>query len=323
MRKDLFVRGDNFKNSIQAVPPPDWVLPFSVDYATVFDGHRAYGDGQNAFEDAGITVHDVTGKPSFAGPQEPPNLDILVVTNMTDRGPGDSYIHTLLGLENGLINHPSQTKIRYWDWDLKGASYIGDAKQYAALRDGSGALLKQATETYALCLMHYIHNKPYLDDISLCVPEKNGILDPLNQVEDYYIENGTGPDAKARYDEDRCGENKLLDGDRMDPGWATQYNPQLPEWMRGHQLSVFDIDNNGRIENPRVDDPLQIISEYTPEQLQLHTVIHEMGHAAGCDEQHTTEPTCVMYMESPNWDRAGHFSTYAREQLFIHNKTEY
>ena len=83
------------------------------------------------------------------------------MTNKTERGPGDSYIHTLLGLENGFINHPSQTKIRHWEWDLKGASYIGDAELYAVLRDGSGVALKQATETYALCLQHYIYNKPY------------------------------------------------------------------------------------------------------------------------------------------------------------------
>ena len=88
-------------------------------------------------------------------------------------------------------------------------------------------------------------------------------------------------------------------------------------------LSVFDADNNGWIENPPVDDPSQITTEYTPKQLQLHTVIHEMGHAAGCDEQHTTDPDCVMYADSPDWDRAGHFSAYAREQLYIHNKTEY
>ena len=97
--KDLFVRGDNFANSIPISTAPG-VLPFSVDYATVYN----ISGGQNAFEEAGIHVHDVTGMPSFAGPEEPPNIDILVVTNKTERDPGDGYIHTLLGKENGTLN---------------------------------------------------------------------------------------------------------------------------------------------------------------------------------------------------------------------------
>ena len=324
--KDLFVRGDNFANSIP--PPPaevlDWVLPFSVNYAEVYAGHPALGDGQNAFEDAGITVHDVTGKPSFAGLEEPPNLDILVVTNMTktgpDEGPDDGYIYTLLGKENGLVNHPSQTLIRYWSWDLKGASLIGDAELYAVLRDENGVALKQATETYALCLQHYVYNKPYVDGISSCAGESapNGSLNPLDDVEDYYIENGTGPDAKGKQNEDRCPNDGLLNGDRMNSDWASK-PLGAGEWQRGYDLSVFDTNNDGGIENPSGN----ILTQYTPEQIQLHTVIHEMGHAVGCDKEHTSEPTCVMYDDSPDWDRAGHFSTHAREQIYIHNKTEY
>lgn len=318
--KDLFVRGDNFANSIPSPPAEvlDWVLPFSVDVAKVFAGNPAYSSGLNAFEDAGITVHDVTGMPNFAGPEEPPNLDILVITNMTERDPDDNYIHTLLGKENGLINHPSQTMIRYWSWDLKGASLIGDAELYAVLRDENGIALKQATETYALCLQHYIHDKPYIDAVEGCVG-KNDLLDPVEDVEDYYIENGTGPDAKAKYNEDRCINNGELDGDRMDPSWAMEYNISNPEWIRGHELSTFDTNNDGRIENPSGT----ITTQYTPEQIQLHTVIHEMGHAVGCDKEHTSDPACVMYDDSPDWDRAGHFSTHAREQIYIHNKTEY
>jgi hypothetical protein len=111
----------------------------------------------------------------------------------------------------------------------------------------------------------------------------------------------------------------------MDPLWKTYSYGQREEWHKGQEsyLSVFDANKNGFVENPMVDDPLLITKEYTPEMLQLHTVIHEMGHGVGCDEQHTTDLTCVMYQDSPDWDRAGHFCPYALSQIYIHNKTEY
>jgi hypothetical protein len=323
--KDLFVRGDNFANSIPASTEP-WVLPFSVDYATVYN----VNGGQNAFEEAGIHVHDVTGMPSFAGPEEPPNIDILVVTNKTSReiDPwGGFNIKTLLGWENGTINHPSVIKIRHWEWDLKGASYIGDFEFYSVLRDAGGNMVAQATETYNLCLMHYIHNRPYIDEQGAGACDTGdtyqGKLDPLNKVEDWYKENGTDPpDSKGNKKEDCCVINGSLNGDRMDPEWKIHSYGQ-EEWHRGHDLSVFDADKDGLVENPRVDDPLQITKEYTPKMLQLHTVIHEMGHGVGCDEQHTTDLTCVMYQDSPDWDRAGHFCPYALSQIYIHNMIEY
>ena len=149
-----------------------------------------------------------------------------------------------------------------------------------------------------------------------------GKLDPLSKVEDWLVENGTGPDSSGKKKENRCNtSNTVLDGDRMDPNWRNFMYGQ-EEWKVGRQLSVFDADDNGKVENPRVDDPLQISTEYTPEQLQIHTVIHEMGHATGCDENHTTDATCVMYVSSPDWHRAGHFSSFARSQIIIHNKTE-
>ncbi|MBW1775256.1 MAG: hypothetical protein JRJ82_20575, partial [Deltaproteobacteria bacterium] len=296
--------------------------------------NEVYADhegGPSAFEEAGIHVHDVTGMPSFAGPEEPPNIDILVVTNKTERDTVDGLIHTLLGKENGTINHPSVTKIRYWEWDTKGTSFIGDAQLYAVLRDAALNPLRQATETYHLCLMHYIHNRPYIDELGVgpCDTKNTyvGKLDPLNKVEDWYLENGANPpDSQGNKKEDRCITGvvpPVLDGDRMDPDWKTAELYGDHEWHRGHALSVFDANNNGLVENPRVDDPQLITKEYTPEMLQLHTVIHEMGHGVGCDKQHTADLTCVMYQDSPDWDRAGHFCPYALSQMYIHNKTEY
>jgi len=320
--KDLFVRGDNFANSIPVSTAPG-VLPFSVDHNTVYAAH---GGGPNAFEEAGIHVHDVTGMPSFAGPEEPPNIDILVVTNETETR-ADELIETIMGLENGYINHPSTSTPRYWTWDLKGASYIGNIDYYAIFYDEATGVTKRGTFTYHLCLMHYIHNRPYKDveGVGACDTGNTyvGKLDPLNKVEDWYKENGTDPpDSKGNKKEDCCVTNSQLDGDRMDPAWKTiLYGPE--KWHRGKQLSVFDANCNGLIENPRVDDPVQITKEYNPEMIQLHTVIHEMGHGVGCDGQHTTDPTCVMYQDSPNWDRAGHFCSYALSQIYIHNMIEY
>ena len=86
------------------------------------------------------------------------------------------------------------------------------------------------------------------------------------------------------------------------------------------------------VENPVVDDPVNLSpdpsgmnpdpGEYTLKQVQLHTVLHEMGHAVGMDEQHTSDPLDLMYEESINWSRAGHFSPYSQSQILVHNKTE-
>jgi hypothetical protein len=56
--------------------------------------------------------------------------------------------------------------------------------------------------------------------------------------------------------------------------------------------------------------------------VQLHTVLHEMGHAVGGDRNHTSDAACLMFDRSPDWNRAHHFSDFARSQIQIHNKTE-
>ena len=96
----------------------------------------------------------------------------------------------------------------------------------------------------------------------------------------------------------------------------------------GHQYSVFDADGDGYVENPIVENPNDLTPghldalEYTPEQFELHTWLHEMGHAVGMSELHTADPTCLMYQESIDWKRAGHFSPVAQSEILIHNKTE-
>ena len=331
-KKDLFVRGDNFANSIPANIATPGVLPFSVDHAA------AYGS-PSAFEEAGIVVHDVTGMSSFvnvADPLwEPPHIDILVVTNKTEKR-ADGLIETLLGIENGYINHPSSLKPRYWTWDLGGASFIGNAQYYAIFYDAATNVTKRGTQIYHLCKMHYQWNRPYLEDqdTGTCANDPDR-LDNLDNVEDYYKENGIDPpDAKGKNNEDRCITGvvpKVLNGDRMDPDWKIHnyIGPAGQEYNAGWQYSVFDADGDGNVENPIVENPgvlnpsqLDVLYEYTPAQYNLHTWLHEMGHAVGMSELHTADPTCLMYQESIDWKRAGHFSAVAQSEILIHNKTE-
>ena len=128
-------------------------------------------------------------------------------------------------------------------------------------------------------------------------------------------------------------ENGVLDGDRMDPNWKLPANIYgAEEYKTGRNYSAFDADGDGMVENPVVDDPVNLSpdpsgmnpdpGEYTLKQVQLHTVLHEMGHAVGMDEQHTSDPLDLMYEESINWSRAGHFSPYSQSQILVHNKTE-
>ena len=329
-KKDLFVRGDNFANSIPANTSSPDVMSFSVDHASI------YGS-PSAFEEAGIVVHDVTGRPSFINEAdlfwEPPHIDILVVTNRTEKR-DDGLINTLMGVENGYINHPSSLIPRYWTWDLKGASYIGNAQFYAIFHDEATNVTKRGTDTYHLTLMHYFYNRPYLEDTdnaSSCNQGYINKLDPLYNVEDYYKENGTNPpDSKGKNKEDRCiAGNGVLDGDRMDPNWKLPANIYgSEEYETGKSYSTFDADADGRVENPIFDNSLNLdpsvqdLGEYTAEQVQLHTILHEMGHAVGMDEQHTSDPLDLMYEESISWSRAGHFSPYSQSQILIHNKTE-
>ena len=315
-KKDLFVRGANFSNSL---PPNPNALPFSL--AT---------PGGNAFEEAGIAVHDVTELALFSGPTEPPFLDVLVVTNRTDT------TNTLTGSTNGVTNHLiSECCPRNWTWDTKGASHIGTATDYGIFVSSAG-IESRATEVYHLNLMHYIFNRPYLDESTgagqcssggLLNPGYAGVLDPIELVEDFRKENNLGPERTKGVSEDRFIENNSLDGDQKLGSWGeiTYGDPVLEPFKIGCQTSVFDADGDGLVENPPIADPLQELNvaggarEYTPEEVQTHTILHEMGHAVGMPPEHTSDPADLMYQNSPDWDRAGHFGSLSRGQILIHN----
>jgi len=159
-----------------------------------------------------------------------------------------------------------------------------------------------------------------------------GLLDPSSLVEDYRSDNGIGPERSNGVTEDRFRVNSLLDGDRKNNNWKTlSYGSGA--YRVGCHFSVFDANGNGKVENPKVTDaltqlgngttpPTNPVKEYTKEEVQTHTILHEIGHAVGMQAAHTSDTLDLMYKDSFNWDRAGKFGTLSRSQAFIHNKNE-
>ena len=334
-KKNLFVRGDYYKNSVcQTTDNPD-----VLDFTLVVDTPPVnQSDTGNAFENAGIDVHDVTIYEYFC--QEPPNIDVLVVTNKALEY-GVSFA-TLRGTKYGLIQHPSPNYPRWWQWDLKGASYVGDSSTYAIDSESD----RQATETYHSSLMNYIYNRPYQNETNDTYPDwfdsdKNDCLynaadsaiklDPSTCVEDWVQENGIGPERDGGDIEDRCiPKNDRLDGDRfMDVLWKTMpYGETLCQV--GYDFSVFDVDGDGYVELPQVDTVEEIVElhpnsfdpgyEYYPLQVQTQTIIHEIGHALGVSINHVSDETCVMFVPILDWSHARHYCPEAIGQFFIHNE---
>jgi hypothetical protein len=336
-KKDLFVRGDNFKNSYPPNTTDSSVLNFNIG---PIGGETNF---KNAFENADIVVHDVTGMPSFSGATQPPFIDILVVTNITTTGlqSTDPAVKCIQALPDGPINKVANT-VRIFTWDTKGCSYIGNGDTYGG-SDPNG------TFTYHRHLMYYFYNRPYenITSQSPCATGGNPtctynadystLLDPFAKVEDRATENGTLDTG-----EDNNPKDKRFRGDHYTSGWSTVSYGSGYYYQKGYQFSLFDEDGNGLVELPIVIDSAKInkcsISgipcttndncqpnggicnkEYTLDKVQRHTIIHEMGHAAGIRD-HTSYDDCVMYNDSNNWDRVTHFSTDARRQIVIHNQ---
>ena len=330
-KKNLFVRGDYYKNSVCLTTGNPDVLDFTLVVSTPIVNDSDTG---NAFENAGIDVHDVTTYEYFC--QEPPNIDVLVVTNKAlEYG---VPFETLVGTKYGLIQHPSPNYPRWWLWDLKGASFVGDRWTYA-IDSNSG---RQATETYHSSLMNYIYNRPYFNetnpdwyksDKNYCfynTADSEIKLDPLDHVEDYIQENGSIVDREGGNTEDRCiQKNGQIDGDRfMDVVWKDRYYGQRLFHV-GYDFSVFDADADGYVELPQVDTINEVMAlvqgelnpgEYYPLQVQTQTIMHEIGHALGVSVNHVADQTCVMYVPVLDWSHARHYCPEAIGQFFIHNQ---
>jgi hypothetical protein len=328
--KDLFVRGDGYLNSTECGPSstnkPLYcsdtdILTFTIG---LLGGETSF---TNAFEHAGIAVHDVTGMPSFYAYDgtneatryvEPPNIDILVMKNET------STTDTIIGSANGFIN---LVAVRYWTWDTKGAAYFGDANSYHIWVNQTTGTISRGAYTYHLNLMHYFYNRPYFDVVSsdgLYVANSvyNGLLDPQSLVEDRILENGALEiTRKTSTNEDNNPADGKMRGDHMKTDWWLKSAGRT--YRTGYNFSTFDADADGLVELPVVADAKQIIKEYTPLKVQRQTIMHEMGHAAGIrNPEHPCEVPNVMCVPVVDWEKAGSFSVAGQQQLLIHNKTE-
>jgi hypothetical protein len=332
-KKDLFVRGDGYINSIECGPTgpsskptyctiPD-AVPFNIGPIPGLTGDENF---KNAFENAGIDVRDVTGMPSFkpsaADPYaEPPNIDIVVMTNVTNT------TNTEAGSCAGYI---TKLGTRYWTWCSKGYSYFGDSTYYQYYYNAEKGLTKRGSFTYHLNLMHYFYNRPYKDITATSSAEKPnsdyvGLLDPMPRVEDTKVENGTldtGTNQEDRKDPETQTTDGKLRGDHITTTWKTKaYDTSGKSYHKGWKFSTFDANGNEKVELPLVSDSKNITKEYTPAEVQRHTTIHEMGHAVGVrNPEHTSDPRCVMYTDSNDWNRAGYFSKDALNQIIIHNR---
>jgi hypothetical protein len=273
-----------------------------------------------------IAVHDVTGMPSFRPSEtdpyvEPPNIDIVVVNNVYDT----------TNTETSYSGYITKVGTRVWTWAEKGYSYYGNSTTYAIKTTVTPN--KRGAYSMHLNLMHYIYNRPYKDITSTTatgtekpntyynVSGYDGLLDPRSNVEDVKIENGTCDSGGNR--EDTNPGDGYFRGDHIKTDWKPSCTSNCTTYKTGYQFSTFDANGNGLVELPVVSDSKTISTEYRPDEVQRHTIIHEMGHAVGIQNpEHTSDPRCVMYNDSINWDRAGFFSPDAQRQILIHNKTE-
>jgi hypothetical protein len=233
-------------------------------------------------EDVGLDLHVVDAQVLPAPGEQ--NIDVTVVTNELTK---------VFGFEDGHIN---KRGVRDWSWDTKGSSGLGTADLYGA-----------GTTTYQKPLDFYmdgtLRDRPYRD--GGVTAAANGVLDALSAIED--SNDNAGIDKVQGASEDKNG-NSQLDNDVL----------VLNSFMQ--QLTVFDVNNNGKVELPLVSSPAGVNAafEYTKAQVLKHTISHEVLHSLGAD--HTQDSTDVMYQYSNNWSRDGHLSDVAKAALKVHNK---
>jgi len=101
----------------------------------------------------------------------------------------------------------------------------------------------------------------------------------------------------------------VLDGDHLSIALAAATAFHSVAWNA--DLSVYDADNDGQVQVGA--------NEYTMAQVTLHVLTHEMGHGVGIGP-HCNDVTCLMYSETPNWDRQDHLCPRCQGLLRIHNR---
>ncbi|RLC16871.1 MAG: hypothetical protein DRI24_07300 [Deltaproteobacteria bacterium] len=231
-----------------------------------------------------------------------PHINILIVRS----DPTGTY-----GGQDGSIQFISATPpspqnplgTRYWRWSTKGYAWCQTTSNQESMY-GLAVTLESPLE-------NYFNDKPYKDGSTWNFPgwsitSTDGKLNPLNVVEDQSdqmdpIDGIMGDSANGNWD-----------GDQRLANYSGDLNP-------------FDIDGDGKVELPVASDPddddiLNDINEYDSDEVLVHTITHEVGHALA-GPMHTNDPECLMYKYSNNWDRAGNLSDIYRSLLRIHNIT--
>jgi CSLREA domain-containing protein len=190
--------------------------------------------------------------------------------------------------ENGHIRKSSGA--RTWLWSTKGYSLIGTV-------DGYGA----STQSYQMAQDNYFRDKPYQDGGG--VVALDGIFQAIANVED------KNDDGTSQSTEDVSPKNGQLDGDR----YITPIN-------YAKQFTAFDVDNDGKVENPPVASGAQITLEHTKEHVIKHTLTHELGHAVGMVATHCDCRDTLMHKFSTDWMRDATFAPSSLGEMKIHNR---
>ena len=273
----------------QASPVHFRTKPFRKDLFVKYKGYTAeypFAIGA-AFFDAQIDVWVVDDAVFTSQNLGDTKIDVLPVTNNTT------------GTYQNVDGHINKKGVRYWTWDTKGMSGIGNATAYGV-----------NTTTYQKPLGYYFTDKPYMEGLTWVTggtwTAANGTLDALPVVEDRDDDGviDTGEDTMPG------GTTGSLDGDKYRTPVSYARN-----------LSPFDINRNGLVELPVASSSGSIVPgyEYTKAQVVKHTVTHEMGHAVGVPSTHTEDAGCLMYKYSNNWSRDGYFGPATKGYIKIHN----
>jgi hypothetical protein len=286
-RMDLFVKVDNYDFNIDIISGA--IIDADTGYNAPCDCPFALG---TAFLTSGVDVHAVSldNLPNFMGAGTTAwqsHIDVVTITN------------NLSGTYSTSDGHINKRGIRDWGWDTKGFSGIGDAVNY-----GGG------TTTYQIPLDNYFGEYPYSDDNML-----GGSPAMLDAVDSVFVEdqndNGTDDKVKGKKESEAQTPTSSFDGDRL----------MLPIGY-GHNHTALDVDHDGKVELPVVNDPSAAASgsyadEYAVEQVLKHTITHELGHAVGMN--HNACSDCLMYEYSTNWRRDDSFSADEQSEMHIHN----
>ena len=185
--------------------------------------------------------------------------------------------------------HINKTGVRAQSFDTKGWSGVGDGEVYGG-----------DTTHFQIPLDFYFADRMYVD------ANGNGVLDPLEAVEDKNDNNRIDIIDFNTGETEDSNSNQVLDGDTVILDSYT------------HEVTTMDIDDDGAVELPAVPSPAAIDPQLEQSKAAVlkHTVTHELGHMAGAT--HTGDMTDVMHTYSRNWVRDHHFGTSVAA-LKIHN----